>query len=243
MASRYPQILVIRSEPGASETVARLEAADYETIKSPVLAIANDLEVALPDLSEIEDLIFTSANGVRAFSQRSDRRDHKAWCVGPATAAAAEEAGFERVEQSSGNATDLADYIIERTTPTDKRMLHIANAEAKGHLRTRLTDAGFALAFCPLYRMTRASHLPMDALEALVSQAPTLVLIHSEKGALAFSDLISSLTPQNCTGVAISHQAAEPLSGFALKHINIADRPDEDSLMETLQMTVATLST
>ncbi|MEM1088682.1 MAG: uroporphyrinogen-III synthase, partial [Pseudomonadota bacterium] len=238
-----PQILVIRSEPGASETIARLQAASYETIKSPVLAIASNPEVDIPDLSEIEALIFTSANGVRAFAQRTESRDHTAWCVGPATAAAAREAGFKRVEQSSGNATDLADYIINRTPPTGKPMLHIANAEAKGHLRKRLTNAGFTIVFCPLYRMTRAIHLSDTALETLISQAPTLVLIHSEKGALAFSELISSLTPQNCTGVAISHQAAEPLSGSALKQINIADRPDEDSLMETLQMTVATLST
>ena len=81
-------VIVTRAEPGASETMARLAAMDVTPIASPMLSLAR-LKADLPDLSAVQHLVFTSANGVRFFTEASTLRAAKAWCVGPSTAAAA----------------------------------------------------------------------------------------------------------------------------------------------------------
>mgnify|MGYP001791446580 FL=1 len=111
--ARIP-ILVTRAEPGASETVGRLRDEGFTAIKTPVMHVMPDAAVTLPDLSDVSGLVFTSANGVRAFVDRSDERAKTAWCVGPATASAARYAGFLNVQESVGDARDLAAFIAER---------------------------------------------------------------------------------------------------------------------------------
>ena len=54
-------------------------------------------------------LLFTSANGVRALAALTPRRDLPALCVGPATAAAARQAGFVNCFEAAGDARALAD--------------------------------------------------------------------------------------------------------------------------------------
>jgi uroporphyrinogen-III synthase len=73
-----PRILVTRSEPGASETATRLEAAGYEAVVEPLFSIV-PIDATLPDF---DALAFTSANGVRRFAALSPRRDAAVFCVG-----------------------------------------------------------------------------------------------------------------------------------------------------------------
>ena len=86
-------VIVTRAEPGASETMARLKTMGLQGISSPMLELA-PLDVALPDLSGIAHLVFTSANGVehffdyffKAFCDVRDLGSVRFAAVGPATA-------------------------------------------------------------------------------------------------------------------------------------------------------------
>ena len=239
--ARIP-ILVPRAEPGASETVSRLEREGFLAIKTPVMHVVPDAAVTLPDLSDVSGLVFTSANGVRAFVDRSDERAKTAWCVGPATASAARYAGFLNVQGSVGDARDLAAFIAERITASDQPLLHIANAAAKGDLRAALGHAGHKVVFCPLYRMQRVQALDHDVIDILNAKGPTIVLVHSEKGAEAFVELLENLPTDHLTSVAISHRAAAPLRKAGLETPHVADAPNEDGLFLVLNRAVATLS-
>ncbi len=66
------RVLVTRAEPGAAETATRLAALGHEAIRAPMLTIENIAADA--DLSRFVALLFTSANGVAAFSQASSTR-------------------------------------------------------------------------------------------------------------------------------------------------------------------------
>ncbi|MEL7231485.1 MAG: uroporphyrinogen-III synthase [Pseudomonadota bacterium] len=235
-------ILVTRAEPGASETYERLSALSLRAIKTPVMSVVPNDDVALPDIADISGLIFTSANGVRAYAERSASRAQTAWCVGPATTSAARVAGFARVEESAGDARALAKYISERTAPSSKPLLHIANEAAKGNLKVALEKSDFTVDFRPLYRMERAKALADQAVTALRSQTSSIVLLHSEKGAEAFVALCQGSMLSHVTGVAISARAAQPLMGYALQNMHIASEPNEDRLFDALQTAVATLS-
>ena len=235
-------VIVTRAEPGASETAARLEAMGVQALVSPVLSVQTDPSVALPDLSNVSGLVFTSANGVRALVERSAERTLAAWCVGPATAKAAREAGFGQVFESAGNAVDLANYIAAHTTPEPKPLLHVANAAAKGDLKATLEELGFKVTFAPLYAMQPASALAPGAASALEAEHGCIVLIHSAKGAERFATLTRDVSLQNTVAVAISDAALAPLATLPLTARYSATSPNEDGLFTALDAAIATLS-
>ncbi len=235
-------VIITRAEPGASETAARLESAKVLPILSPVLVFKDRPETQLPASEALSGLIFTSANGVRAFVARSDDRHLPAWCVGPATALAARNAGFAAVHESAGNAVDLALFIAARTSPGPLPLLHIANAAAKGDLARQLAELGFTVEFAPLYDMQPQSALAPAARSILDARTPALVLIHSAKGAERFAKLCDDVSTESLIAIAISEPAARPLAALNLKTVHTASQPNEDSLMSTLHSVIATLS-
>jgi uroporphyrinogen-III synthase len=235
-------IIVTRAEPGALETVQRLRIDGRTVIASPVLQLVERPDTPLPPPDGLAGLIFTSANGVRTYAARQSDRELTAWCVGPATAMAARQAGFSRVRESAGNAKDLAHFIARHETPATAPLLHVANAAAAGQLKRRLTDLGFRVAFAPLYEMRPATALSMDVTTALQRTSSGIILIHSAKGAAAFAQLVNGMTLEGWHAVAISQPASAPLSALGLADIHIATSQDEQGLFDTLDSLLATLS-
>lgn len=229
-----PKIIVTRSQPGADQTVQALEERQLEAIRSPALTLSRS-DAALPDLSRYGGIVFTSANGVRFLSEETEARDLPAWCVGPATASAALLEGYSPVHQSSGDGEDLAHYIAHHwPADTDRRLLHVANAAARGIVKSALEAAGFEIDFLPLYEASTAPALADAARQLISSGDGALVLIHSAKGARAFIELCDGLDLSALSYVAISEQAAGPLLKDGQKNIAIAPHPDEAHLLETL---------
>ncbi len=231
-------ILVTRAEPGASETVARLRAMQLSPVPASMLTLRMREAERMPAHIALSGLVFTSANGVRTYADQRTDRNLCAWCVGPATAEAARAAGFEQVQQSSGNAADLAAFILNHRAPDLRPLLHVANAAAAGGLKRALEAAGIAVIFAPLYEMTQAVKFSEGVHELLANGIPGVVLIHSAKGAAAFAALACAFDLSAWRAVAISDPAAAPLSGLYLQDIAVAKHPDEDGLFAAL----ATLS-
>ena len=63
------------------------------------------------DLSDVQAVLFTSANGVRAYQLNSKDRSFPALCVGESSAEAARECGFEMVYSANGDVGDLAKLV------------------------------------------------------------------------------------------------------------------------------------
>jgi len=225
-------VIVTRTQPGADETASTLIALGYRPVVSPMLRIVETgLDTGL--LGDVRDLIFTSANGVRAFlSSGAPAREFAAWCVGPSTSAAAREAGFARVIEGDGDAEDLARLILTARAELTGPALHIANDAAAGHLVSALQGAGLDVRFAAPYRTEAAPSLSAEALAALASGGAA-VLIHSAKGAAAMAASGAALT--QAWLVAISDAAARPLEGRPCAGMTIAARPNEDALMEALR--------
>lgn len=240
-ASDIP-IIVTRAEPGASETAERLNALGYKVLRVPALFLQDDADADLPAASKLSGLVFTSANGVRTYASRRDDRNVAAWCVGPATAAAAKQAGFSTVHESAGNAIDLAQFIAAKAIPSDAPLLHVANAAAAGNLKRDLEKLGFSVEFVALYQMRPVTDLPQGVLDLIKRNEPALILIHSAKAAAAFASALGGQTLQNCGLVAISEAASAPLADFTSNRTFIADFPNEDRLLLALKRALATLS-
>jgi uroporphyrinogen-III synthase len=232
-------VIVTRTMPGAVQTGERLTALSLKPVLSPALELSARNE-ALPDLSTIEGLIFTSANGVRFFADATTARNHATWCVGPATASEALSEGFSPVHQSSGDAADLARYITHHwSAGRPRRLLHVANSATSGIVKSALEAEGFTVIFSPLYETRPAASLTEAAETVLAAREPYLLLIHSAKGADAFVSLAGKNRLQHARPVVISQQAAGPLQAAGLRNIAVAGHPDEDHLMATLQRVLA----
>ena len=228
--SSPPRVLVTRSEPGASETAARLKALGFTPIVEPLFAIA-PIEVALPPF---DALAFTSANGVRRTAAISPRRDAKVFCVGRRTAEAARDAGFADVRSADGDVVSLGDLILEEFQ-TGTRLLHAGNEESRGDLVARLLAAGVTAQFVAMFRAEPVDK-PGPELARHLGGEPAFaaVLIHSPRAATILAQLLQAGPGRRPIRVAaISDAAATPLTDLA-HTIAIASAPTEDALLSAL---------
>ncbi len=215
----------------------RLEEMGYEPILCPAISLRTLPETPLPAQDGLAGLIFTSANGVLYFCQRSKDRSLPAWCVGPATAQAAREAGFGDVRNAMGDADRLAAFIETKASPEDGQLLHVANSAAGGQLADRLRQAGFKVGFAPLYAPSPAPVLTTEAAEALERGEVCAVLFHSAKGAEAFADLVSAtgFDLRAAHAVGVSQKALGPVADLDWAGLTAPGEPNESALLAALQ--------
>src|SRR3569623_3441241 len=108
-------MLVTRPEPDASETAARLNALDIETVIDPLL-IAHTLPTSLPPAEGFAALAVTSANALRALAHRGDLSGYRGlplYAVGDRTAETARRLGFGNVASAGGTANALVALLVE----------------------------------------------------------------------------------------------------------------------------------
>src|SRR5215471_16841225 len=92
--------LVTRPRAEAAELAVALADRGVEAIIEPLLDIRYR-NAPPPDLTGVQAILCTSANGVRALARLSGERGPPLLAVGEATAAQAREAGYARVESAA----------------------------------------------------------------------------------------------------------------------------------------------
>lgn len=231
------KVIITRAEPGHSETVKHVAELGLVPVSAPMLHLRGQ-DLPMPDLVTYDAFLFTSANGVRFFSERLEADDRArgvtAYCVGPATLEAAQLAEFTNCQHADGDGRDLADLVIRQRAPSDGRLLHIANAAAAGDLAQSLRNSGFSVDFLPLYAAEPARTAQVDIAAILAAPDLAVVLIHSAKAAEAFRALYTLPLASVHRLVAVSQKAAAPLATAGFRHTDIAARPNEPALMDCL---------
>ena len=152
--------LITRPREDAKPLADALAARGIAVVIEPLLAIAT-LPATAPelasDLAGVQAILFTSANGVRAFAELSSRRDIGVLAVGDATAAAARSVGFSAVESAGGDVADLARLAKRRLKPEAGPLFHGAGSAVAGDLASLLAADGFTLRRRMLYESQAAS--------------------------------------------------------------------------------------
>ena len=233
-------IVITRAEPGASETAATLTGWGLEVIKTPALRIESHPLEADWSPQPGEFVIFTSANGVHAYLEAEWSLDQFAICVGPATTAAAADAGFENLMNTDGDADALVKGILDSFDPAETPLVHYANDAAAGAVCQRLRDAGYKARFVPLYGALPVSWHQVGALWQVGLGEQSAILIHSAKAAIVVDDWIEKggIATENLLLVAISERAAAPLIHRKWHCVQLAEHPNEMKLIEALQIAI-----
>jgi uroporphyrinogen-III synthase len=234
--------LVTRPRAEAAALAELLAARGIEAIVEPLLDI-HYRDGPAPDLTGVQAVLCTSANGVRALARLSRERAVPLFAVGEASAARARAEGFTQVASAGGNVDDLARRAGERLRPEAGRLLHVAGSDVAGDLAGELRRAGFAVERAVLYEARPAAGLSPATVRALGAGLVDLALFFSPRTAAVFvhlagqADIVGSL--RGVTAVSISAAADAALGGgeFAARHI--AETPDQRGLLAALDAILA----
>ena len=211
-----------------------------DPIVSPVLDINFRARIDV-DLTGTQAIVFTSANGVRAWGPRRPERDLPVFAVGDATADAARDIGFKKVFTAKGDVEALARLILRKVKPSDGDLLHVRGIHVAGDLGGALKPHGFRVHDAIGYGAVAVDTLGEEAIAAIVSGAPVSVLIHSARSAKTFLELLRKFGLHHWLGsvtvYGISANALAPLEGAGFGALVAAPRPSEDALLALLDET------
>lgn len=228
------RILITRPQEDAARFAELLRGRRHDPLCASLLSVRffDGPELTFHNVSAI---LATSANGMRAFARRTERRDLKILAVGPQTADAARKAGFEEVECADGDASTLAEAVLNWVKPEDGVLLHAASADNEGQLKTLLAEEGYTVDVIVLYEVIAVHKLPTAAREALFANALDAAVVFSPRSAMALRDCVQRAGLEEAckriAAVCISKATAEALAPLSFRKIVIAARPNQDAML------------
>jgi len=231
------RILITRPRDDAAPLAEKLKARGHEVMVEPMLEIRLVPEATV-DLSGVQAVLFTSANGVRAFIAAEQRRDLPAFCVGDTTAAAATAVGFTRVESAAGNVDALASLVLQKLKPANGALLHAAGSAVAGDLAGQLKKDGFDVRRAVLYTAEPAAALSPLVAAALKARQIDIVVFFSARSAETFVRLVraAGLAPSMSKTVALglSAQVNEAAIGLPWAMMEAARQPQEADVIRAI---------
>lgn len=110
------RVLILRSEPAASETAQKLEALGHHSVLLPLKQCVCEQDIVFPAIDALSGFIFTSANAIRCLKENTNIDPASfalpTFCVGVRTAEIAKEIGFSNVTCGEGGGKALAKDIL-----------------------------------------------------------------------------------------------------------------------------------
>jgi uroporphyrinogen-III synthase len=232
------RVLITRPLKDAEPLAARLQALGHTTLVEPLINIvfADGPEV---DLTGVQALLFTSANGARAAARRTPARNVPVLAVGPATAAAARGLGFANVTESRGEGVEgLAATISATRDPKAGALLHVTGSVTAGDLKASLAPQGFTVRVERLYEARTAPNLSGALAAELEGGLIEAALFFSPRTADLFVALIRAANLETACAkmraLALSPAVAKALSPLPFRAIETAAHTTADALLARL---------
>ncbi|MEO0400344.1 MAG: uroporphyrinogen-III synthase [Pseudomonadota bacterium] len=243
-------ILVTRPAPDGPRLISDLDTIGQASVFTPVMDITpNDAPV---DLNGIAALAFTSANGVRAFIEKSDRRDLPAFAVGPATAAVCAEAGFHDVSIAGGDVGALADLIAGASGKLSGDVLHVAGVHRASDLSALLVERNVSAQRSVLYEAVARKAVDTKTLTALENSEangrPIWALFYSARSARLFVDQLNAAggavhipnITAACLREAVAVAAKEAAGETRWKDVLVANEKADDPVLHLMSQGIHT---
>jgi uroporphyrinogen-III synthase len=231
------KLLLTRPAADSAALAVLLKAQGHETVIAPMLEVQQH-ETTPPSLDGVTGLVFTSANGVRAFAALSAARDLQVYAVGDRTAAAARQAGFAQIQSADGDVEALVGLIAARRTPADGALLHVSGTVRAGNLAETLGARGFTVHHAALYGAIPTTTLGETSRAAIKDGSLDGVLLFSPRTAKHFAELVAAaaLTDEarRLQAWCLSRAVAEALAPLSLAGIHVAAEPTQASLLAAI---------
>jgi uroporphyrinogen-III synthase len=207
------QVLVLRPEPGAGETVRRAGEMGLAAFAVPLFEIA-PLAWQSPDPASFDALLITSANAVRhAGEGLAALRGLPVYAVGDATAEAARDAGFD-IKATGDAGVDRLLGSVE----ADLKLLHLC-----GEDRSVPAQARQAVTPLAVYRASETRS------PELGRAAGAVALLHSPRAARRFAELVQD---KGKTALVAISAAVADAAGAGWDTVAIANTPRDEAVLE-----------
>jgi uroporphyrinogen-III synthase len=216
-------ILVLRPEPGASETAARARPLGLQPLVSPLFTI-HPVPWEAPHAGSFDAVLLTSANAARhAGAALRAFTGLACYTVGEATAAAARAAGFVDVRIGPSDGAEAVS-ALER-----EGLRHVLHLCGRDYMPLRGSTA--AIERRVVYASEPLDALPVPAEHCLAAGA--IALIHSPRAGIVFASLVdrARLDRGRIALAAISSAAADA-AGAGWLSVVAAERPRDEALLE-----------
>lgn len=230
--------VVVTRPAGQAEPYARqVRGHGYDVLCEPVLSIET-LPADLPSLQDYDALVFTSANGVRAFAEQCHdlRPGQKIYTVGDRTAQTAQDAGFADVISAGGDIHDLERTLDGLGTP--HRILYPSAVDISRPLSAGRHD----VVRVPVYAANAAQALTDICSQKLAEGDIAAVSFFSPRSARIFSGLVSQAERTehlfSIKALCMSDLVVNSLNSTLWKSVHVARTPDFNgmtALLETIQ--------
>lgn len=242
------KILVLKSENENSDNYVRLlRENNFEPVFVPTLEFKFiNLETLGKELKNVQNyagLIFTSVRSVQATKLALKDRDlQHAWiqkqnyCVGDATFNYIEtELGIDSKGRETGNATMLADFILEdlKGLKTDKPFLFPCSNLKQDILETKLVEYGFSINPVTVYETVAHSDLEENLTKIIDGDLESIVFF-SPSGVNFSSEIIQRLGVANVKFVAIGPSTAKAIEKVGWSVYKTASKPTPESLVQAI---------
>lgn len=232
------RLLLTRPRQESDALAEELRALSHDCLIEPLLDIVPD-HAAVLSLDGVQAVLLTSANGARALALHPVPRDLPVLTVGAATADAAREAGFEKIESAGGDVVMLAALVRQRLRPEDGALLHVAGTVVAGDLSGDLGRDGFEVRRAVLYRSRTAEALSPGCAEALRAGTLDGVVFFSPRTAVTFVKLVHAAgldsTLSRLAMYALSPAVAAAAGTLEWGATHVAKRPEKSALLALLR--------
>jgi uroporphyrinogen-III synthase len=229
--------LVTRPAEEAATFAEALALRGIEAFVEPLMQVHYCASEAL-DLTGVQAILCTSANGVRALARASRERGVALLAVGDATAASARDEGYTTVASAGGDVSDLIRLTTDRLRPQDGVVLHIAGSVVAGDLCGALRPEGFVVERRVLYEALPAAALSPAAVNALRNGAIDFAIFFSPRTAAIFARLAVVAGVVECcrriAALSISKAADAALADLPWFDRHVAEQPNQAALLNLL---------
>jgi uroporphyrinogen-III synthase len=209
------RILILRPEPGASESAARARTLGLEPIVAP-LFVVRPLAWEFP-AETFDALLLTSANAARHGGPQLARlASLPCYAVGERTAEAAAAAGFDAVTIGPTDGVAAVELMAKAGV---RRALHLC-----GRDHIPLAHPEIAIERRIVYASDAAGSLPDGTLAG-----DPLILLHSPRAAARLAALVSDRSDLRLAAIS---PAAATAAGAGWREVYVSAAPRDQALLE-----------
>lgn len=217
-------ILITRPLKHAISTQQELEFRGSNSVVYPLLEIY-PVHDALPLAGDYDAVIITSQNAAEMVRNDQLIKTKPLFLVGDESALILKEHNIASTSQ------DAAELILKVKTYPYKKILYLSGDHVSTQIDQVLKEEGFDVERKIVYQSIAVTHLPKDILEFIRH-----ILFYSARTAETFAKLIGHHNLSKCKALCISQKTADQIKHLNWQEIQIAEKPNENSLLSLLPL-------
>ncbi len=227
------RILLTRPELDCAGTKQRLEAMGHVVVVAPMMLVQS-VTFSVPDPAR--SLIVTSKNAVRYGLKSLPDIERVVYAVGDATAEAARELGFQRVNAGPGTVKGLMP-LLQQYGSVPRPYTYLRGEDVSYDITGALNAEGGDAEDAIVYRAVAAPSFPSMAFDLINAGEIDQVLFYSPRLATIFEELVGDMDAldvlENLDAVCLSTRIADTLLGN-WRSKRSARMPTEEAMMTAI---------